>query len=125
VGIGTTSGRVAPVRNGLVDYWRAPESGTAAQVTAGFGGEPNLATPIRCGWRREPDGGPGDRVRVGEAVRPGSGTARQRHGSRCRPPLRSATLEDTASGASVQNARALEDAPAGPGLRIAASVGAA
>ena len=30
VGIGTTSGRVAPVRNGLVKNGRALESGTAA-----------------------------------------------------------------------------------------------
>ena len=47
-GDGTTAGRVAPDRNGLVPNRRAPKSGTAARATTMFGSDPNPAMSTRA-----------------------------------------------------------------------------
>jgi hypothetical protein len=74
----TTAGRVAPGRNDLVPNRRAPKSGTAARVTTMVGSDPKPAMSTRARTTRT---GSTQQTAwcVRDAVRPESGTARQRN----------------------------------------------
>jgi hypothetical protein len=77
-GGGTTAGRVAPDRNGLVPNRRAPKSGTAARATTLSGSDPKLPTFIGARMTRTVSTHPTAWC-LRDAVWPEPGTARQRN----------------------------------------------